>query len=103
MLNKSQIRALVFSVLGKNQIKVSSDWSLNMEEFKDKNTKLELAKALIEKLVGIECVKMGGVDNESVQELNFLRNEVYNFNEEVIEEIVNSYRYAYLSQNLTEE
>lgn len=102
MLDKEKITNLLFKVLHKKQDKIE-EGSLNMDSFTDKNTKLELAKALIEKLIGIECVETGDVNCSSVEELNRLRTEVYRYNEDVIDELVNAYRYAYLSADTVGE
>lgn len=62
----------------------------------EKNTKIELAKAIIEKLIGREIANGTNLDDSGVEELLKLRKEVYHFNEEIIDEILQNYREAIL-------
>ncbi len=102
-MNQNQIKTTVYHVLRKSIDDETERGNKKMDLFTDKNTKLELAKALIEKLIGLESVKTNDINSPSVLELIWLRNEVYRYNEEVIDELVESYRLAYLTVNNTSE
>lgn len=60
----------------------------------EKNTKIELAKAIIEKLIGREIANGASLDDPEVEELLNLRKEVYHFNELVMDEIIQKYHEA---------
>ncbi len=70
-----------------------------MIEEMDKNTKIELAKALIEKLIGMQCVMNNDMNDPALVELDNLRTQVYHFNEDVIDYLINSYKLAYANND----
>ena len=60
----------------------------------EKNTKIELAKAIIEKLIGRERANNASLEDPELQQLLEMRTQVYHFNEEVMDDVLQKYHNA---------
>ncbi|MBQ8451758.1 MAG: hypothetical protein IJ538_03170 [Clostridia bacterium] len=57
----------------------------------ENNTKIELAKAIVEKMLGEACVQSKNINNEKVLRILEMRKQVYHFNKKVIDELLEEY------------